>query len=374
MSAAVKESVPENMPSNRDECSTLAEGFLGTIAKMTGAIAGAVRVLSDDGKEMHLIGSFGLEEEVVECESTTDSSCGACGAALRELEARFAGVKTCMLRNGRNFFGKGCKSMVAVPLVAKSKTIGIFNLFFSSPKTIPEETEKNLYFLGELLAIALDNSRRARESRRAGIVTERRCMANEIHDSLAQNLVFARMRMSLLNEAIRSHNDELAGKYVNDVTEALSSGQRAVRELITHFRSPMDPLGLEHALRELVEEFKKRSGIPLEFSNRVAEFDLPVEYELQAFNIVREVLANIAAHSSASCARLAVCRNAEQFVFVVEDNGSGIPDSAPGEGHYGLTIMRERAMKMGGTLEVESACGKGTKVKLSIPCSPEKLS
>lgn len=370
----MKESVPENKPSNRDECSTLAEGFLGTIAKMTGAIAGAVRVLSDDGKEMRLIGSFGLEEEVVECESTTDSSCGACGAALRELEARFAGVKTCMLRNGRNFFGKGCKSMVAVPLVARGETIGIFNLFFSSPKTIPEEAEKNLYFLGELLAIALDNSRRARESRRAGIVTERRCMANEIHDSLAQNLVFARMRMSLLNEAIRTNNDELAGKYVNDVTEALSSGQRAVRELITHFRSPMDPLGLEHALRELVEEFKKRSGIPLEFSNRVGEFDLPVEYELQAFNIVREVLANIAAHSSATRAHLAVCRNSGQFVFVIEDNGSGIPDTLPCEGHYGLTIMRERAMRMGGTLEVESACGQGTKVKLSIPCSPETLS
>ena len=373
MSAAAKESVPESTLSVGDECSTLIEEFLGTIAKMTGAIAGAVRVHSPDGKELRLVGSFGLPPDVVECEDAVNRNCGACGIAAGGSGNCSSGVEACMLRNGRGFFGKTCKCMIAVPLEVRGKTTGIFNLFFASAQAVPEETEKNLRSFGELLGTALENSIRSREIRRMGLMTERRLMANEIHDSLAQTLVYARMRMSLLCEAIKSGDERLTGKYVSDVNEALASGQGAVRELITHFRSPMDPLGLPHALRELVDEFRERSGIALDYTSRIADFMLPIEYELQAFHIVREVLANVAMHSRASRASLAVGCHDGCYLFTIEDNGSGIPDIVPSEGHYGLTIMRERAMRLGGKIEVESAKGLGTKVMLSFPITQEVM-
>lgn len=368
MSAAAKESVPE---SYSDECTTLIEGFLGTIAKMTGAIAGAVRVPSHDGHELHLIGAYGLPDEISRQERIVDWGCGACGIALREVEVQSNGVAACMHRAGIGFFGKECRSVIAVPLQSRGKTIGVFNLFFASLQEFPEEIERNLRSFGELIGIALENSKRSHESRRMSLMTERRWMANEIHDSLAQTLVYARMRMSLLHEAIKSKDEQLAGKYVRDVNDALASGQRTVRELITHFRSRMDPLGLQHALKGLVSEFNERTSIALDYSNRITDFSLPPEHELQVFHIVREILTNVALHSRATHAKLDVGWDGERYQFIIEDNGSGIPDVVPGEGHYGLTIIRERAMRLGGEIVLESRKGSGTTVKLSFPVIQE---
>jgi len=153
---------------------------------------------------------------------------------------------------------------------------------------------------------------------------------------------------------------------MRDVNEALESGQKSVRELITHFRCQMDPLGLQHALQVLVHGFFERTGIALEYSNRVADPGLPMEHELQVYNIVREVLANIATHSGATQARLLVERKDGRYTLVIEDNGVGISGALPEEGHYGLSIMRERAQRIGAEIEMESSKGLGTKVRLSF--------
>jgi two-component system, NarL family, nitrate/nitrite sensor histidine kinase NarX len=141
-----------------------------------------------------------------------------------------------------------------------------------------------------------------------------------------------------------------------------------VRELITHFRCRMDPLGLQHALRVLVDDFSERVGIKLEYVNHLSDLGLPLEHELQIFHIVREVLANIATHSGATRAGLQVEIREGRCIFTIEDNGAGI-SAAPLEGHYGLTIIRERAQRIGAEIEFESATGAGTRVRLSLPAT-----
>ncbi len=81
---------------------------------------------------------------------------------------------------------------------------------------------------------------------------ERQSIANEIHDSLAQTLNYARMNTTLLSDAVRNNNEVMATKYARDIDEALEIGQKAVRALITDFRSEMDPAGLLQALQTLV--------------------------------------------------------------------------------------------------------------------------
>lgn len=357
------ESVPEYAPSFSDDCSTLIEGFLDTIARMTGAIAGSVRVASPDGRELHMMASFGLPAGIGKRENLPDPGCSACGMAMRDLEAHSNACK----QSGCGFFGK---SVVTVPLENRGKTMGMLNLFYAAGQDISDAAMQNLRAFGELLGMALENSRRSRESRRISLMTERQWMANEIHDSVAQTLVYAGMRMSLLLDAIASKDENLSGKYAHDVKEALTSGQHAVRELITHFRSRMDPLGLQHALLGLVEEFSDRTGIALDYANRIADLELPLEHELQVFHIVREVLSNIATHSGATHASLAVGCNEGRYVFAIEDNGSGMPSVDQAEGHYGLAIMQERAARLGGAIELESSGKPGTRVRLSFPVTP----
>jgi two-component system nitrate/nitrite sensor histidine kinase NarX len=348
-----------------NEVKSLLDGFLATIIKSVGAKAGAIRLLSANGHELHIAGAVGLPSEIFEHESDIELGCGACGKAASEGDIQSEEATFCAKRIDSRFFGEDCKRVVAVPLEFRGNLIGIFNLFYESGQEITDESKALLRSFAEMIGIALENARLARENRRMNLMAERQAIANEIHDSLAQNLAYGRMRMSMLQEAVRNMDELQAHKCMRDINEALDDGQRSVRELITHFRCQMDPLGLQHALQVLVNEFGERSGIALEYSNRVPDPGLPLEHELQVFHIVREVLANIATHSGATHASMQVTRKGRRYVFTIEDNGMGI-SGVPLEGHYGLTIMRERAQRIGAEIEVESAEGHGTQVRLSL--------
>jgi two-component system nitrate/nitrite sensor histidine kinase NarX len=196
------------------------------------------------------------------------------------------------------------------------------------------------------------------------LLDERQSIANEIHDSLAQTLYFAKIRTSLLLDAMKSDNDLLSFKCAQDIDEALESSQKTVRELVTHFRCQMDPKGLRFALQKLVNDFVARTNIRLAYDNRIDDLELPKEYELQVFLIVRESLVNIATHSGATMAGLTISREGAHYQFAIDDNGAGVGDVAPLEGHYGLEIMRERALRIGGEVKVTGLEGQGTRVQL----------
>ncbi len=163
-----------------------------------------------------------------------------------------------------------------------------------------------------------------REVLRTALANERQMMANEVHDSLAQGLTYMRMRMSLLRDAIRDGDGARAFKYWNDVDTSLTNAHRRLRELITYFRSRMDPQGLLHALQEMTETFLDRTGVVLEFANHVGELDLPVGREVQVFHIVQEALANVCKHANARRARLTLERKGAGYEIVIEDDGVGM--------------------------------------------------
>ncbi len=351
------------------ELKALLDGFLEIIIKSVGASAGAVRILSPSGRELHIAGAVGLPPEIHECESQVNLGCGVCGKAAREGSMHTADAAACASRSGNRFFGSHCRRVIAVPLEFRGNVIGVFNLFFDSDCDIGADAVRTLRSFAEMIGISLENARLVRENRRMNLMAERQAIANEIHDSLAQTLVFSRMRMSVLQEALRKQDQVLTEKCMQDVNEALDSGKKSVRELITHFRCQMDPLGLQHALHVLVGEFAERTGIRLDYTNQVVDPVIPMEHESQVFHIVREVLANIATHSGASRASLRVTRESGRYVFAIEDNGAGMSGTTPQEGHYGLTIMRERAQRIGAEIEVESASGLGTRVRLSLGAS-----
>jgi two-component system, NarL family, nitrate/nitrite sensor histidine kinase NarX len=245
----------------------------------------------------------------------------------------------------------------------------VLTLFFAEEKNITEDVRRTLKSYAELIHVALRNVWQSQDSHQVDLLAERQSIANEIHDSLAQTLYFAKIRSSLLLDAMKTNNELLAYKCAQDIDEALENSQKTVRELVTHFRCQMDPRGLIFALQKLVNDFVARTKIVLEYENELEGISLPQEYELQVFLIIRESLVNIATHSGATISRLTVTRNNNEYRFVVEDNGGGVSNDLPSEGHYGMTIMSERALRIGGVVEVESLQGRGTRVQLvfSVP-------
>jgi two-component system nitrate/nitrite sensor histidine kinase NarX len=245
--------------------------------------------------------------------------------------------------------------------------LGILTLFFDEPREITRKTIDAITAFAKIISATIEHTQLNREARRVELLNERQGLANDIHDSLAQTLTYSRMRVSLLHEAIRSGNEEIADKYATDLDDALGIGQKSVRELIADHRFELNHSGLSSALHDIIKEFRQRYPIEIEYRNRLVDLELPIEHEIQVCRIVHEALTNIARHSGASHARVFVDERFGYFIFTIEDNGRGANTFTPVEGHYGMMIMRERAHRIGGKIKVSSAAGLGTQVQLYFP-------
>lgn len=348
----------------------LLEGLIETLLVAVNARAGIIRILPPHGQALQLFSSVGLSAELLEAGSTFDLSCEICGKAAIRHGIYTADLNSC--KSGLDCLYANCQfqSIIVAPLesdTAQANPIGILTLFFNNPQQPGDHTSKTVLSFTRLISAIVEHNKSNRDAKRADLLAQRQAIANEIHDSLAQTLVYTRMRTSLLLESLRTGNELMSAKYAHDIDDTLESSQKTVRELITDFRCAMDPSGLLNALQILTEQFCHRNEITLEYINRVAHLELPLEYEIQVFHIVQEALANIATHSGATHARLIVDFSDNYYIFTIKDNGSGGCTFTPVEGHYGMMIMRERAQRIGGEIKVESSKGFGTHVQLFFP-------
>lgn len=353
------------------ELKSLLVTFLESIIGTTNATAGVVRLLAPDGRTLQIISSAGLSAELQEeAESFVELDCEASDSATLGRVVRASDVSACASRTNCRYAHCRFQSLVAAPLESPNLPgvpLGIMTIFFDVPREAANRAMNTAAAFAEMMGAVVEYTRINREAHRTELLAERREIANDIHDSLAQKLTFGRMRIALLLEAIRSGNELMATKYARDVDEALEGSQKSARELIADFRSELSPGGLLSSLVDLVHQFRDRNSIELDYQNRLVDLVLPVEHEIQVYNIVREALSNIARHSGASNARLFVDAKFGYYVFTVEDNGVGAHTFTPVEGHYGMMIMRERAQRIGGEIRVESAQGLGTQVQLYFP-------
>ena len=351
----------------------LLQRFLRPVMQIAGARAGAVRVLSPEGDRLQMISEVGLPEHVVCAERSVDTACGICGSAFARHTVVWASdVGHCARRSADSYFGQECRHLLAVPLTHRGRVLGVYNLFFDTRSVLDAESTALLQSIGELLGLALHNALLEREHLRATVLSERQAMAAEVHDSIAQTLAFVKMRMPLLQEAIAQRDETAALGYCADVRKAVSSAHTNLREVLAHFRAPMDPMGLKHALRASIASLRELTDIDLAFDDQVPDLRLSASQEHQVLRVVQEALANIAKHARARRAWLKIALLRGGVDVVVEDDGCGVAgvDPPAAASHYGMDIMRERARSVGGTVEVSPRDGGGTRVHLWLPVEP----
>jgi two-component system nitrate/nitrite sensor histidine kinase NarX len=348
----------------------VVEKLLGILVDNINAASGVARILPAHGQTHQLFSSVGLPAELLKLGSELELNCETSCKASIGRGIYTTDLRACKKRQVCSNMGCQIKSLITAPIESHTpskKPIGMITLFFNEPQESFENISKTILSFTDLLSTLTEHNRSTREAKRSDLIAERQSIANEIHDSLAQSLAYTRIRTSLLLESIRTQNASMITKYAHDIDDLLENSQKTVRELITDFRCSVDPSGLLHALQTTVEEFRHRNDIELEYINLVANLELPLEYEIQVSYIVQEALVNIATHSGATHARLVVDLSDNYYVFTIDDNGSGGCTFAPIEGHYGIRIMRERALRIGGEINVESAEGIGTRVRLFFP-------
>jgi PAS domain S-box-containing protein len=190
---------------------------------------------------------------------------------------------------------------------------------------------------------------------------ERRRISRELHDNLSQHMVAVKFGLDRLQREVESHGGPSLPESFRQlgglVDQLIKAAHRQAWELRP---AELDHLGLEAALERYVEDWSRRTEIPVEF---ISEGDgrLSPEVEIAFYRVVQEALTNVARH--ADCTTVCVTLGINSCSHVsISDNGRGM-DTGLKTGRLGLLGMRERMAVVGGTLELESAPGKGTIVR-----------
>jgi two-component system nitrate/nitrite sensor histidine kinase NarX len=352
--------------------------YLETMANILDAHAGTVRLINDDNY-MYLIGSTGIDNPIVEKERNVPIERCLCAQSYSK---RVISCKNKRFLCGNLLYSSlpyGDKTYaIAIPLQYRNRTLGIYNLFVEDEKTINNPDIVNILTnIGQHISLAIEKARLDDESNRLTIMQERTMLAHELHDSLAQTLASLRFRVSLLGQTLHQGDQQNALQEVIQLKNGLDEANTELRELLAHFRVHMDERGLIPATENLVERFKKESDIAVFFQTDCSQVKLPPLVEVQVLHIIQESLANIRKHSKAENVRILIrCDEEDRYHVLIEDDGIGIESTTmhgqPGE-HVGLSIMQERARRIGGELIIESEPGEGTRVEFDINCASPHL-
>lgn len=199
------------------------------------------------------------------------------------------------------------------------------------------------------------------------LMEERSTIARELHDSLAQALTFLRIQLTLLKRTLAG-NSSLADEIIDDFDRALADAYRQLRELLTTFRLSIQDADLNAALQQVLEPLKLLTSAQIQLHCRLASQALNAQQQVHALQIVREAVLNAIKHADAEdiVIRCDVSATGDNEI-VICDNGSGIDSLDEPEGHYGLTIMSERAAHLGGTLQIRRGNSGGTEICLTFP-------
>ncbi len=354
-----------------DDLEALLLRFLRTLKEMVNGRAATVRLLAPD-RRMQLVGCIGLDDQVRLEQDVLPIRLCVCGKALTPGDILCDGEPaTCAARNGQAMFGPDAVEALSVPLAYHDDVLGSYTVYVERPGiTGREDIRELLATIGQHLGIAVAKQRSDAEAQRLSIIEERNALAHELHDSLAQTLASLRFQVRMLDDTLQqdgspqSAMDDLAR-----IRNGLDEAHTELRELLNSFRAPLDRRGLVPALEQLTEQLARETGMHVFFQKDCRAPSLSVADEMQLLRIVQEALNNVRKHAKAQTVRVLLnCRPGGAYMLLVEDDGVGFDlpgrTGSPGE-HIGLSIMEERARRLGGQLRIESEPGEGPRVEVA---------
>ena len=246
------------------------------------------------------------------------------------------------------------------PIITDGQLVAFQNMAWDISKQ--ERTQENLRYYMQKVTIAQEH--------------ERKRIARDLHDDIAQSMLLVTQGLDLLSSTKRPKlsNFQLKQyleKLRNQAVDALEAVRRCAHDLRPRI---IDDLGLVAALEWLTDDLAKHKEIDAHTEIVGDEQALPAEMQLLLFRIAQEALNNVRKHAQASSAILKLEFSGDSLTLTVSDDGRGfmvpkmIGDLA-GFGKLGLAGMQERTKLIGASLEIESEKGKGTTVTVKAPIS-----
>jgi signal transduction histidine kinase len=200
---------------------------------------------------------------------------------------------------------------------------------------------------------------------------ERREIAREIHDELGQALTALKLDLHWAGRQLAAGAVETAEERIAAASKAIDATVHSVRRISSELRPKLlDDLGLSAALEWQAREFEQRARVACRIRSEPDDIVLDADRSTALFRIFQETLTNVARHARASRVDVVVTNFEGKVEMTVTDDGTGIrPEQVSDRRSLGILGMRERARSLGGRLEVSGRKGRGTSVRVTIPCA-----
>ena len=194
---------------------------------------------------------------------------------------------------------------------------------------------------------------------------ERRSISRELHDEVGQTLGALLVDLGQLSKLVPAEDNFLQGQIAR-IKSAVETAVKSIRDLALLLRPPMlDDLGLVPALEWQGREISRRGDMEVDVHSEMCRRTSSDDVKVCVYRLVQEALTNSARHSGAKHAKVSVAQNEGRIRVQIVDDGNGFaPERVRGMGILG---MEERVKRLGGSLTIESARGKGTTVLAEIP-------
>lgn len=349
----------------------LCRGFIRRVMRAVGAQGGAVRLYDGKSQKLFMLVYEGVSEQFAEREAALCSGECICGEAIQTTKTVV--FNTSAPPPNMSLFTckrEGFVTVAAFNISCNKRAVGVYNLYFTSERGIDERERHLLETLGQHLGGAVENQRLVSRDKELAVAEERNLLAQELHDSIAQGLAFLNIKVQLLVEALKEKDIAGALEESGSIREGVQESYDDVRELLTHFRTRVREADLEAAVAGSLLRFEGQTGIRTHFARLGSGAPLAAEYETQALHIVQESLSNIRKHARAQQVEVRMEHRLKEVVLSIADDGVGFAADGDGdasEQHVGLKIMKERAHRIGATLQVCSRPGEGTTISLTLP-------
>lgn len=250
---------------------------------------------------------------------------------------------------------------------AGNRKLGSMEVWYPFGRQLSERGRRLLETLADQLATAVYLQNRMAELQQVSLLEERTVIARELHDSLAQSLSYLKIQVARLQKLHETEGvSEAEQVVVDELRTGLNSAYRQLRELLTTFRLKLDKPGLHQAILQTIDEFSAKAGLRIELDYNLPMHLLNPNEEIHVLQIIREALSNTFKHAQATEAQVLIDYATGQVSVRVRDNGVGLKDGRVPDQHYGMVIMRDRSLTLGGNLQIGNYQTGGVELALDF--------
>lgn len=258
-------------------------------------------------------------------------------------------------------------SELAVPIKLGLETFGVLDVQSNEIDAFDEIDLFTAQTLGDQLAIAIENARLYLETQEMAVLSERNRMAREIHDTLAQGFTGIVLQLEAAEQTLvedTTKSQEHLNKARQLARDSLNEARRSVWDLRPQ---ALEQLSLIDTLHQETEKFAQDNQIKTSFHCSRKRPILDRDTENALLRIYQEALNNIRKHAHADNAEIKLSFDEENVYLSIQDDGIGFNADRDMDGGFGLISIRERTRLLGGSLDISSEKGKGTRLDIKIP-------